>query len=265
MITIALTVLLAGCTTRVTIPEESPDSSEIVSCITSAFAKVKHLRIDSTFTDNRTGTNPDPFENITEWKGTTEVDFTRKSAHTTWRITGLIDFDIQLYIIRGWQYLMSTPPGPSYSDGGWTKTRIQDWEWSRVAQIPYYLELLRTAQSIILAGSDNTDAVDCYVLEVSPSPQAMVDWMMAQDQPVGPQFNSMYSLIKDDAYRGGSIRLWIDKGTFRAIKAWIRAEFEGTLHPFPPNGTFAERFEATVCFYGYDDTTIIVLPADAEP
>jgi hypothetical protein len=160
---------------------------------------------------------------------------------------------------------MSTPPGPSYSGSGWTKTKIQDREWSHVSQIPYYVELLNTAQSIILSGSDNMDVVDCYVLEVSPSPLAMVDWMMAQDQPVGPQFNSMYTLIRVDAYQVGSVRLWIDKRTFRIIKAWIRAEFKGTLRPFPPNGTFAERFEATVRFYGDDDTTIIVLPADAEP
>jgi hypothetical protein len=262
MIMVILIISLAGCTTRVMRPEESPDSNEIVSRVTMAFEKVKHLRFDSTFTDNLTGSNPDPFETITEWKGTTEVDFTQQSAHSKWEIKGLIDFNIELYVIQGWQYLISTPPGPSYSSSGWTKTKIQDREWSHVSQIFYYVELLNTAQSIILSGSDNTSAVDCYVLDVSPSPLAMVDWMMAQDQPVGPQFNSMYTLIRVDAYQGGNIRLWIDKRTFRIIKAWIWAEFKGTLRPFPPGDSSIERFDGIVLFQRYDDTTLIVLPAD---
>lgn len=265
MIAAALTVSLAGCTTRVPRPEESPDSREIVSRVTSALAKVKHLRLDSDFTDNRTGANPDPFESMTEWKGTTQVDFTRQSAHTTSRITGLIDFDVELYVIRGWQYLISTPPGPSYSGSGWTKTRIEDRTWSRVAQIPYYLELLRTAQAIVLAGSDNTSGVDCYVLEVTPSPLAMVDLIVAQDQPVGTELYSMYGLLKADDYRGGSVRLWIGKRTFRISKARIDAELEGSTRPYPPSGTITERFDVTVYFYGYDDTTRIALPADVQP
>ncbi len=159
---------------------------------------------------------------------------------------------------------MSTPPGPSYSGSGWTETKIQDREWSHVSQIPYYVELLNTAQSIILAGSNNTGTVDCYVLEVSPTPLAMVDWVMAQDKPVGPQFSSMYTLIRVDAYQSGNIRLWIDKRTYRIIKACIWAEFKGTLRPFPPGGSFTERFDGTVLFQRYNDTPPIELPATVE-
>jgi hypothetical protein len=276
IIVAALTASLAGCHARVGLPSKSPDSNEIVSKLTSVLAKVKHLRLDGDFTDNLTGANSDSFKSMTEWNGTTEIDFTRQSAHTTSRITGLIDYNIEIYFVRGWQYLKSTPPGPSWSGSHWTKTQVEDRTWARVTQLSFYLEVLNTAQIVVLAGSDNMSNVDYYVLDVTPSPMAMIDWIVAQELPVGPQIDTMNGgripLVRADAYRQGNLRLWIDKESYRISKAQINARFEGSIGgwmittvPNTSDGKFVERFEATVYFYGYDDTTRITLPADVHP
>jgi hypothetical protein len=166
-----------------------------------------------------------------------------------------------------------------YGPGGnpWEKSRLTDDTWTVESQISYYIELLKTASQANLLGSENIDGVDCYILTLTPSTNAIVDWVISQGQPAGPAIGVMFgggiSVERADAYQGGSVKLWIDKDSYLPLKAEINAVFDGFVgggaHPatgepyVPTTGHVNSSFDAQVTFSDYNQPVSIQLPQDA--
>ena len=149
--------------------------------------------------------------------------------------------------------------------------------WLVESQISYYIELLKTGTRVGTLGSANVTGIDCYVLTLTPSTDAMVDWVLSQGQPVGPALGVMYgggiSVHRADAYQGGSVRLWVEKDSYSPVKAEIKAVFDGFVgggaHPVssepytPTTGHVNSSFDAKATFSGHNQPVSIQLPLEA--
>ncbi len=139
--------------------------------------------------------------------------------------------------------------------------------------MPEYVELLTSATEAQTLGTEDVSGTRCLVLSVTPSAQAMTDWAFSQEQPFGPQLYTSggTTMVRPDAYEGGSLRLWIDQKSLLPVKIKVEAAFQGYLGerlipatPYTPTTNLVRStFSGEATFSGYDGPVSFVLPAEA--
>lgn len=261
---------LAGCGG----PSTPIVASQIVQRTLTALGKVTTFTLDSDVINTyKVGLASTPNVTTSEWKGTRTVDLPSHSMKLDMTITGSVSMKVERYVTGGWDYLQALSPGLSHGGSPWTRNPVNDQQWTRDAQLPYYVELLKGVGDVTLSGSYTINGTACYVLSITPPAGVMVDWVTGQEQPVGPQLDIMYGggvpVVRADAYRGGTVLLWIDKSTFLPVGARIEADFAGDVGGgldsavTPTTNPVDSGFQGTMMFSNYNRPVTVDVPAAA--
>ena len=92
--------------------------------------------------------------------------------------------------------------------------------------------MLKTATQFNSSENQTVNGIVCDVLTITPSSQAAVDFVVSQEQPFGPQINVDFSggtpVVRPDAFKSGSIHLWIEQDNYLPVKVEINVDFQGT-------------------------------------
>jgi hypothetical protein len=194
---------------------------------------------------------------------------------------GHFEYDTSRYLTGGWLYYYDYNTGMvSTNVPPWFRRQLgspdQQALFSSQDQLGLYAELLTTAAQTSLIGSESIGGTDCYMLEVSPSFQAMLDWLRAQGEGSGPAIAFRMDGLqfeRPDTYQRGTLKLWVNKSTYLPVKAELSAFYQGFMgppmipaspHPYTPtDNPYQESFTAAASFSGFGSPLNITLPADA--
>jgi hypothetical protein len=263
----------------------SEEAQDIVAKSVSAMAHVNSYRLDTDVLNTyKVLDGPNQITTLFEWNGTKLIDVFRREMKMDMTIDVVNYYgsndthSIEMYFTGGYEYCKSTSlhvyGGP---ENPWDKNRLTNEDWTAESQMSYYIKLLETGSQANVLGSESISGIDCYVLTLSPSTEAMVDWVISQGQPAGPSLGVMaggaISVHRADAYQGGSVKLWVEKDSYLPLKAEVSAVFDGFVgggaHPvssepyIPTTGHVNSSFDAQATFSGYNQPVSIQLPQEA--
>jgi hypothetical protein len=261
-ICVSCIVVLAGLTGCLFSAPKTPIS--IITKTLSALSLVKSYQLDTDFNDK--------FASI-EFKGTKVIDVSQKEMGMNISITmGAYLTNDERYFMDGIDYSESVFEENSPNTIGWTKRKLDDTVWNQQTQLPMLLELLNSATRISSLETVQLNNIDCYVLTFTPSAQASVDFVLSQEQPGGPSYDTGgvgQTLVKQDTYNSGSVELWINKDNYLPVKVAVNLDFRGIL----PNGFGAAptdtsnildwEFQGELDFSNYNQPVTIQVPQDA--
>ena len=263
----------------------SEEAQDMVAKSVSSLAHVNSYKLDTDVLNTyKVLDGPNQITTVFEWNGTKLIDVFRREMKMDMTIDVVNYYgsndthSIEMYFTGGYEYLKSTS---LHVYGGlenpWEKDRLTDEMWTVESQVSYYIELLETGSHANMLGSEDLGGIECYVLTLTPSADAMVDWVISQGQPAGPSLGVMaggaISVHRADAYQGGSVRVWVEKDNHLPLKAEVSAVFDGFVgggaHPvssepyIPTTGHVNSSFDAQVTFSGYNQPVSIQLPQEA--
>jgi hypothetical protein len=277
MLCLTLLALVTACSGSVASPlmPTSPDAQEILSKAGSALGQINSFQLDTDVINTyKIISSPDATADLTEWKSTRLINLSTKEMEMTMDIAGNPAWSIQMYFEGGWEYLKGTTPGLSQVNP-WSKTLLTDGLYTRETQISYLTEIMNTPTRPDLLGSERVNGIDCYILNITPSVQSLIDWVVSQEQPVGPQIDIMFGgvipVVRPDAYQSGSVKLWIEKENYFLVKTEIHIDFEGdvgggiiTTSPYTPTtNPVNSSFNGQMVFSNYNQPISIKLPQEA--
>lgn len=262
-----LTMVLGGCS-------REPTAEEISANAISALNKVKTCKLAASVINNYEIIGGDnPTINTATWTSARLLNIADRNMKMTMTIDteyfGAQDhWAIDMYFLNGWEYLNTSPP-----DNSWSKTELTDELWAAESQLSRQLALLTKATEIALTGEETIDGVDCYVLTITPSPEAIADWVISQQQPYGPALDVSWSpaLVGRETfintYKSGSVKEWVTKDGYLLVKSEIEALFEASPEAIGANGAQFERITSTFIgefqFSDYNAPVSIELPQEA--
>ncbi len=237
-------------------------SQTVVNKTLSALSSVKSYQLDTDFTDG-TGTNS------TEWKGIRVIDVSDKEMQMNLAITiGALLTTDEEYVMNGKDYLKTVAEANSPPTWGWSKSELDNDVWNAQIQIPFLTELLKTATQFSSLQTTQLNNVDCYILTVTPSAQASVDFLVTLDQPGGPDVGGVLwgggggTLDRTDTYNNGSVELWINKNSYLPVKVEVNVDFRGYLNPDNTN-ILEQGYQGELDFSNYNQPVSIQVPQDA--
>ena len=168
---------------------------------------------------------------------------------------------VETYIVDG--YVYSKYPTP---EGGteWVKMAMPEGMWDKQNQLVQQAEMLKTADSIKYLGEESIDGVECYVVEIDPSNQAIEKLLSQIDMPVtSSQLKTELSNIFKDLV----FKEWISIDSYLITKTQQHAIIE--LEPGDIGLESSEFKKMTVDLeiemklYDYNTPVSIELPAEA--
>ena len=282
---VTLAVLSGNSQEDTTSPTISAEAQDIVAKCVSAMAHVDSYKLDTDVLNTyKVLDGPNQITTLFEWNGTKLIDVFRRQMKMDMTIDVVNYYgsndthSIEMYFTGGYEYCKSTSlhvhGGP---ENPWDKNRLTNEDWTAESQMSYYIKLLETGSQANVLGSESISGIDCYVLTLSPSTEAMVDWVISQGQPAGPSLGVMaggaISVHRADAYQGGSVKLWVEKDSYLPLKAEVSAVFDGfvgggvhlaTVDPYTPTtGHVNSSFDGQMTFSGYNQPVSIQLPQEA--
>jgi hypothetical protein len=253
-------------------------SHTIVNKTLSALSGLKSYNLD---TDIKSYDN-DSASLTDEWIGSKQVDIANQQLGMNMTIKdmepgNILDLmSLGMYLEDGEDYQEDAAPGLSQPNP-WSKTSLTPSLWNSETQIPYLTELLKTATQFNSSENETVDSIDCDVITITPSAQAAVDFVISQEQPFGPQIDHNYGgetpVVRPDAYKGGSIQLWIAQDTYLPVKVEIEIDFQGNSGggPGSADSVFSpptvdqenSSFQGELDFSDYNQPVSIQLPQGA--
>ncbi len=239
-------------------------AQEIILKSTSVLSKVDSYKLDTNLVEEYIVVNETSSTvTTTHWKINKSCNIARKEIQSSISVeqNGMNISSFDVYIIGGWTYVHSVLPyinNSSTSSGApWKKVKLTNETWTRESQISSQIELLKTPIKVDLAGSENVNGVDCYVLNVTATAESMSDWVLSWQQQDGPSLywwsSGRSREIYTKAYKNSFIKLWIAKDSYLVIKADISTLFEVTPSILKPSDVpLCNTGEVT---YGFDKIT----------
>ena len=231
---LVLSFTLSGCGQ----PSSDPQAQQIAVRTISAMNAAKSYKLNAYMTENYTvveKSNPLITTEPLQWTSQRQVDMLNQEMYLSMDNSGSgATYAFEKYLVDGWEYYAQSSPRIGLTIP-WIKTKLdQQYNmWSHEAQVTPQIELLKTAESISMAGTENVDGNDAYVINVVPSAEAAADWVLSQEQYSGPSVGwfrtsperSREIYIK--AYKDGFVRLWIDKDNDLILKVSVSLLFDG--------------------------------------
>jgi hypothetical protein len=251
-------------------------------------SRVKSFQLDTDIVNTYVVYNiPDK----TEWKGTRIVDVSNQEIGMNILITmGTLNTSDEMYFENGNEYLDSISPANDPKDTGWIKYQLgnsENAEWNREAQIQNIVELLKTTTRDNYLEDEKVNGVDCYVLLINPTTQAITDWVLSQDQPNGPSLRGSHepALVGNafvKAYKNSVIKVWIAKDSYLVVQTELSVHFQTTIEelqrvldsPFQKIASYFREiflgshkitsyFQGQMNFSNYNEPVSIQLPQEA--
>ena len=235
-----LPLILSGCGK----PSSEPQEQQMAASTIAAMSKVKSYNLNTYMTENYIvagKSSPSLTADLWQWTSQRQVDISkqemylamdsREAAGTTGNI-----FAFERYLSGGWMYYGQSLPYTGGKGNPWIKTRLDEQNtiiWLDEAQLAPQIELLKSSDSIRLAGTEKVNGTDCYIIDLVPLAEAAADWVLSQEQYSGssmgwfrmPPERSKEIYIK--AFKSGSVRLWIEKDDYLISKVNISLVFDG--------------------------------------
>ena len=253
-------VVLTGLTGCIFSTTETPAS--IITETLNALTQVKSYQLDTDFTDG-------PGPGSTEWKGTKVIDVSDKemSMNLAMTIGSLLTTDEE-YFMDGQDYLKTVAEANFPPTWGWSKRTLVDDVWNAQIEIPFLNELLKTPTKFSPLVTAQLNDIDCYVVTITPSAQAAVDFLVSQGEPGGPAIGTWLwgggggILVRTDTYNYGSVELWINKDNYLPVKVAVNLDFRGHLNTENPD-ILEESLQGELDFSNYNQPVSIQVPQDA--
>jgi hypothetical protein len=257
-ICISFIMVLVGLTGCVFNTSKTPAS--VITKTLSALSLVKSYQLYTDFTDG-----PDP--GSTEWKGTKIIDVSDKEMSMNLAMTsGSLMTTDEEYFMNGQDYLKTVAEANFPPTWGWSKRALVDDVWNAQIEIPFLAELLKNPTKFSPLVTAQLNDIDCYVLTITPSAQAAIDFVLSQDEPGGPSVG-LWMLgggvsERTDMYNFGVVELWINKANYLPVKVTVNLDFRGQLNP--ENSTsFSASYHSELDFSNYNQPVTIQVPQDA--
>jgi hypothetical protein len=233
------TFALGGCERQ---PRE-PVVDDIVSGIISAASRITTYKLDTSLNNSYTVdiAGSSDYTNFTHWQGQALVDLADNATMFSMDITNSLvpsvtAYTWQEYMVGGWDYHNQISPKVFGPNGvvTWTKTLSTDqtsWRFVNAAYLVPQIELVQTARQVKVGTTERVDGIDCYILEITPTPEAAADWVLSQDVGRGPSLFWWFmgfersKEIYMKAYHSSSVKLWVDRKSYRIIRAEVSLNF----------------------------------------
>jgi hypothetical protein len=152
----------------------------------------------------------------------------------------------------------------------WKKYQAEMGSWDIQSTIDGTLDILDYAEVKAL-GYETVKGVECYVIEVEPDIQGLIDMLMEQllmeDIPLdgfGMEEDIISSI--DDVIEDMSIKVWIAKDTSYFMKMEIQINIQATAEDLgmSDEGSIDMDIDMTMLAYDYNQAVDIQLPPEAE-
>jgi len=169
----------------------------------------------------------------------------------------------EIYLMDGWMYMKAAVPG-----GGdqWTKMKLTDSLWAAQSQFTNMTDFLKTPTDLEIAGSENIDGVDCYVINIVPDTEALMNWTMGQMQAMQGQ-SSLQGMDLSKILEGFLVKEWIAKDSFSIVRQQIDLSLDmASVMPTSPTNSASQmsmEMSALLNYHDYGEQVDIQLPTEA--
>jgi hypothetical protein len=220
------------------------------------------------------------------WIGNTQVDIVNQALHksVSTEYGGAmhpIHDTVETYVVSGYIYVKAnSDSGYSNTYNVWYKSKASGSDWTWDSQTSKLIGLMQSSTVSILAGREKVDDIDCYILNIQPSTDAVANWVSIQFQLPGPSdfdFSGYPHLGGKEDYlkffKSGSFKIWVAKDSYFVMKAEIIPHFEATPQDFgvtsPTNrytnfSKIMSDFQGEIHFFKYNQPVLIQPPPDSE-
>ena len=259
--------LLVGCADKELTQE---DLEQLVNDVLVANAKVQTVKFDMNMTTKMEmigGPQPEGATMVGE--GTGAID----SANREMQLIMDMDIDVpgkekqsmpmESYLVDDWMHIKV-----SVEEKGaqWMKMPLPDEMWDSQSTISQQIELLQTAKEVNFLGSEDVNGMDCYVVEMVPSAEAL-NKMLSQMQMPDIEEADFSHLSFADMIKEMSFKQWIAEDGYLIMKSETHVLMEISAEDV---GATVDEFQkitadqtSVMLFYDYNEPVSIELPADA--
>ena len=244
---------------------------DVISNIISATSTLKTFKLDTTLTLKNTiqgKTNSQPYSNQWQWKSQKLVDLMKNKLFVSMQSGDIANNTVtpyvwDMYVVDDCEYIKTISPEPlPIGSEAWNKTKLLENNSliDNEAQVIPLVELLKTASQVILLGLEKIDNIECYIIHITPSREAITSWVISQQQPTGLSLweRGITPTEADNGYEKGYqaswIRFWIEKDSNLIKKAEINALF---------SYQGIKDFQGQMNFSDYNKTISIEVPTEA--
>jgi outer membrane lipoprotein-sorting protein len=259
--------LLVGCADKELTQE---DLEQLVNDVLVANAKVQTVKFDmNTTTKMEMIGGPQPEGATMVGEGTGAID----SANREMQLIMDMDIDVpgkakqsmpmESYLVDDWMHIKV-----SVEEKGaqWMKMPLPDEMWDSQSAISQQIELLQTAKEVNFLGSEDVNGMDCYVVEMVPSAEAL-NKMLSQMQMPDIEEADFSHLSFADMIKEMSFKQWIAEDGYLIMKSETHVLMEISAEDV---GATVDEFQkitadqtSVMLFYDYNEPVSIELPADA--
>jgi hypothetical protein len=167
---------------------------------------------------------------------------------------------VEMYIANDWIYA-KTSIGEQ-----WMKTELTPEMWQTQKQAEQQIELLKTAKKVRFLGSEVVDGIQCYVFDIIPDMEKLVDYLNQEQSMVGVGLD-IAKLAELFANMSISIKEWVAEDTLLLTKTTAHMFVEVSPEDV---GATEEDFEkmtidmsVEVLAHDYNQPVSIELPPEA--
>ena len=259
--------LLVGCADKELTQE---DLEQLVNDVLVANAKVQTVKFDmNTTTKMEMIGGPQPEGATMVGEGTGAID----SANREMQLIMDMDIDVpgkekqsmpmESYLVDDWMHIKV-----SVEEKGaqWMKMPLPDEMWDSQSTISQQIELLQTAKEVNFLGSEDVNGMDCYIVEMVPSAEAL-NKMLSQMQMPDIEEADFSNLSFADMIKEMSFKQWIAEDGYLIMKSETHVLMEISAEDV---GATVDEFQkitadqtSVMLFYDYNEPVYIELPADA--
>jgi hypothetical protein len=281
-LSILLMLITAGCdqhNTAFTTETDTSNPQQIIKDVISGLQYITAYQSESSATMlYEIISESTPYEQTKLWK--TEKYVNLKDRELSKQVN--IDSDITGIFIKDYRVIKKYAAGDTFYSAVqihglhpsnlWNETSLTDKEWNYEEGVIFdnLVDLFKTSSYTNLVGRETFDGTDCYILEIIPSSEALIEWTLLQNEQGNREEISF-------GYQGAG--LWGKDNLELAdidskIKVWISAEnklpikidIDITYTALPENFKDGESFEkiirtmqGTIIFSNYNDVISIEL------
>jgi hypothetical protein len=136
----------------------------------------------------------------------------------------------------------------------WVKGDVSGDFWESLDCMSSQIALIRGGEAVIL-GTEKVKGVDCYIAEISPDMDELLEYM-------GSQLQQEYLFVEltEDSISNYSQKGWFAKNTFFLMKSY--QEFDAKIDIYGDEATY--HFIIDTLFYDWNEPVSIELPPEAE-
>ncbi len=169
---------------------------------------------------------------------------------------------VEMYIIGNDSYTLVEVEDET---SPWMKERLPVGSWSEMTEVDTQVAILETGGAT-LKGSERVRGEDCYVLQIIPDEEKLVEMVLQETTMSGEQVPAMTEEIFEELVKDAIVKQWVRKDNFSIAK--LEVIMEGEITPDMVTGygegKLTVKMTMTILTYGYNKPVYIELPTEAK-